>query len=165
MSIEKVNIYYDPEKEKWEGCIKTDQSKNTFFMIQKEKLMFKQMATDEIENCANQLLAHIKELLLLEKKVIWDKFQLMYEYFDTEYDIYSAEFQYENFMFYFRYRKDVSWKIANVYIESLNTSTKTFKNIELVGIEYVLKTDFTHKMMEKLKEKSKHRLRLLNWKG
>jgi len=68
------------------------------------------------------------------------------------------------FIFYFRCRKDVPWNITNVYIESIKTSTKTLNNIELLGVEYTLEEKFRKKMMDKLKEKSKHRLRLLHWK-
>jgi len=167
MNIHDINLLCLTE-ETWEGqfIMNTSLEKKINFFIKKEEFWFDEIPTNESNDCAEKLIVIIKELTKIKNEKKWNTLQFKEEEFDQINNMYTATFEKGIFIFDFHYYGSMENVAMFIYIKGISIDeSKRFCLIEVEDANKLFDEEIFQEIWNITMPKSKHRIRLVNWRG
>jgi len=166
MKIHDINLLCLTEGT-WEGqLINTSSDRTINFFIKKDKCWFDKMHTRENYEYVKRIITVLKELKYIKNQKTWNEFEFKEEQFDSKNNMYTATYEKGELIFDFHYYGNLENVLMFIYIKGpIIDERKEMYLIELEDAEKLFDKSIFKEILLMQTPQSKHRLRLLNWRG
>lgn len=166
MKIDDINLLCLKEGT-WEGNLSTVSSDKTInFFIKKDKYGFDKMHTPEHHDCVKRIIMVLQELNHIKNEKRWDEFEFKEENFDSTNNMYTATYEKGKLIFDFHYYGSLENVSMFVYMKgSIIDESKKMYLIELEDADKLFEKSIFKEVLLMQTPQSKHRMRLINWRG